>query len=92
MPAVNSDEREEWEEDPEEEEEPEDPAVTRKFQELETRQAKQAPTKRRPARRKPRSTAWIALILLLASIYVFWVLPYQLGSRPVRVEFSQDKK
>lgn len=35
-----------------------------------------------------RSTVWIALILLLGSLYVFWVLPAQLGSRPVQVEFE----
>lgn len=49
------------------------------------------PRKRR-ARPRKRSSAWIALVLLLASIYVFWILPYQTGSRPVRVEFSQDTK
>lgn len=31
---------------------------------------------------------WLLLILLLGSLYVFWVLPFQLGSRPVRVEFE----
>jgi len=53
-----------------------------------------SPVRSRVVRRRKarRSTAWIAFILLLASIYVFWVLPYQLGSHPVRVEFSQDKK
>lgn len=35
-----------------------------------------------------RSTVWIALILLLGSLYVFWVLPAQLGRRPVQVEFE----
>ena len=51
-----------------------------------------APVRRKRSVKRRRSTAWIALVLLLASIYVFWVLPYQLGSHPVQVEFSKDGK
>ena len=35
---------------------------------------------------------WWPLVLLLASIYLFWVLPYQRGSQPVKVEFEQPKR
>lgn len=28
------------------------------------------------------------ILLLLGSIYVFWVLPAQLGERPVRADFG----
>jgi hypothetical protein len=35
---------------------------------------------------------WWPLVLLLASIYLFWVLPYQRGSQPVKVEFEQPKQ
>jgi hypothetical protein len=78
-------------EDPEGERELEAEAPHRAFdqEEFESRPVRSR-TVRRPKKR--RSTAWIAFILLLASIYVFWVLPYQLGSHPVRVEFTQDKK
>ena len=38
-------------------------------------------------KRKPKFP-WLALIVLIASIYVFWVLPSQLGDKPVDVEFS----
>ena len=31
---------------------------------------------------------WLALLVLLGSLYLFWVLPGQLGSKPVEVEFS----
>jgi hypothetical protein len=85
---MDSDEREEWEGEPE----PEDAAITRRLQELEERQVRQAMARRRPESRRPRNTAWIAFALLLVSIYVFWVLPRQLGSRPVRVRFTQEQK
>ena len=41
-----------------------------------------------PRRRK--RFPWILLLLLLASVYAFWILPYyQLGTgKPVKVEFS----
>jgi hypothetical protein len=42
--------------------------------------------------RRKRGFPWIPLILLLASIIVFWVLPTQLRERPVQVEFSQEKE
>lgn len=32
---------------------------------------------------------WLLLLLFLASVYIFWILPYQLGPRPVRVEFAE---
>jgi len=41
----------------------------------------------RPKRRFP----WLLFILLLMSAYAFWVLPAQLGSRPVQVEFVPPK-
>lgn len=34
--------------------------------------------------------AWIFGILTLVVIYVFWVLPYQLGPQPVEVIFVED--
>ena len=34
---------------------------------------------------------WLALIVFLGTVYLFWILPYQLGDKPVDVEFS-DKK
>jgi len=42
---------------------------------------------------KKRETYWALslLVLLLSSIYIFWVLPYQLGSHPVRVFFENKK-
>jgi hypothetical protein len=36
---------------------------------------------------KPRFP-WLLFLLLLASIYAFWILPIQLGPRKVNVEFS----
>lgn len=38
-----------------------------------------------PKRRFP----WLPLVLLLGTIYVFWVLPAQLGDRPVKVQFDE---
>lgn len=46
-------------------------------------------TTRSPARRKP--FPWLVLILLLGSVYAFWILPRQLGDRPVEVEFERAK-
>jgi hypothetical protein len=37
--------------------------------------------------RRKRKFPWIALVLLLATVYFFWVLPNQLGDRPVNAEF-----
>lgn len=45
---------------------------------------RQAPAKRR--------FPWLPLILLLGSIYLFWILPYQLGDRPVEVEFERAQE
>ena len=33
---------------------------------------------------------WLLLLIFLGSLYFFWVLPYQLGNRPVQVEFAGD--
>lgn len=35
------------------------------------------------------SRIWIPLVLLLISLFVFWLLPAQLGLRPVHVEFEK---
>jgi hypothetical protein len=43
-------------------------------------------SKKRDRRRYP----WLLpLLLILASIYLFWVVPYQQGRQKVRVEFEQ---
>jgi len=34
-----------------------------------------------------RAFPWLALLLLVGAVYFFWVLPYQMGRQPVRVEF-----
>jgi hypothetical protein len=34
--------------------------------------------------------SWLALILLLASVFFFWVLPF-MGRREVKVEFEEPK-
>ena len=35
---------------------------------------------------------WLALILFLVSLVVFWILPFQLGKRPVQVDFAPASK
>lgn len=40
---------------------------------------------------RQRRFPWLLLILLLGSIYVFWIMPYQRGDRPVQVEFATPK-
>ena len=35
---------------------------------------------------------WLLLLALIATVYIFWILPYQLGPRPVRVEFAGNDK
>jgi|GEM_PF-4550472 len=47
--------------------------------------------RRERARRLELYGSLTILALLLASVYVFWVLPYQLGPRPVRVVFESRK-
>lgn len=37
----------------------------------------------KPKRRFP----WVVFLLLIASVYAFWILPHQLGVRKVDVEF-----
>jgi hypothetical protein len=34
---------------------------------------------------------WILLVVLALTTYLFWILPLQLGPRPVKVEFSKLK-
>ena len=34
---------------------------------------------------------WLIFILLLISVYAFWILPIQLGPRRVQVEFAEPK-
>jgi cell division septal protein FtsQ len=40
------------------------------------------------AKAKPRFP-WLLLLVLLATVYLFWILPHQLGPRPVQVEFGE---
>lgn len=38
---------------------------------------------------------WLLLLLLVGSVYFFWILPFQLPDRPVKAEFvppSSDAK
>jgi hypothetical protein len=44
--------------------------------------------RKRPS--KPRFP-WLLFLLLLASVYAFWILPQQLGPRQVHVEFVNDE-
>jgi hypothetical protein len=44
-------------------------------------------SKKRDRRRFP----WWPLVLIVASIYLFWVLPYQQREREVEVKFEQPK-
>ncbi len=37
---------------------------------------------------KHRRFPWLLLLLLIGSVYLFWVMPYQRGDRPVQVEFE----
>jgi hypothetical protein len=39
------------------------------------------------APRGGRRFPWLALLLLAATVYAFWVLPRQLPERPVKVDF-----
>lgn len=49
-------------------------------------------TKREPAaKRAPQRFPWFLLLALAGSAYVFWVLPMQLESSPVQVEFSEER-
>jgi len=38
--------------------------------------------------RAKRKFPWLALLLLLGSVYLFWVLPRQLPDLPVKVELA----
>ena len=31
---------------------------------------------------------WLLLLVFLATVYIFWVLPRQLGDHPVKVDFD----
>ena len=44
--------------------------------------------KRRVLAAKSEPFPWLLFLILLASIYLFWVLPFQLGTTIPRVEFS----
>ncbi|HMS56607.1 MAG TPA: hypothetical protein PKA27_14530 [Fimbriimonadaceae bacterium] len=33
---------------------------------------------------------WLPLVLLLSSVYLFWILPFQWGEQPVKVEFVSE--
>ena len=35
-----------------------------------------------------RKFPWWPLVLLVVTAYLFWVLPYQIGDRPIDVEFE----
>ena len=41
--------------------------------------------------RRKRRFPWILFLLLLATAYLFWGLPYQLGQRPVQVEYQRPE-
>ena len=63
-----------------------------------TQTVPETPQPKRPAverkEQEARRETYLAIILLalfLGSIYLFWVLPYQLGSHPVRVNFERKK-
>ncbi len=43
-----------------------------------------------PIQRKPRFP-WVSLLLLVVGIYVFWILPAQMGPRHVNVQFEAPK-
>jgi hypothetical protein len=44
--------------------------------------------KRRVIAAKSEPFPWLLFLLLLASIYLFWILPVQIGTPVPRVEFS----
>ena len=45
-----------------------------------------------PVRRKKPPFPWVLLLLLLGSVYLFWILPVQLGPRPIQVDFVPAPK
>jgi len=51
------------------------------------------PVKRRVLKAAPKEPfpVW-PFILLLATLALFWLLPYQLGNPPVKVEFRQAER
>ena len=40
-----------------------------------------------PARKKKPPFPWLLCLVFLGTVYLFWILPLQLGPRPVRVDF-----
>jgi hypothetical protein len=42
----------------------------------------------KPQGRRAKRFPWLLLLALLGSIYVFWVLPRQIGPRRVKAEFE----
>ena len=49
------------------------------------------PSHTKRSQKQDPSIPWMPLLLLLISIYLFWILPVQWGDAPVRVEFA-DKE
>jgi hypothetical protein len=47
--------------------------------------------KRKLSTSKSETFPWLPLLLFLASIYIFWVLPRQLGSQPPKVQFESAR-
>ena len=49
--------------------------------------------RRRVLKAAPREPfPWWPFLLLLLTIGLFWILPRQMGSPPVRVEFGQEER
>ncbi|HEY0868322.1 MAG TPA: hypothetical protein VGE01_13135 [Fimbriimonas sp.] len=44
---------------------------------------------KRPVRRE--RFPWLLLLAVLGTIYLFWILPRQIGPKPVQVEFPAEK-
>ncbi|HWD40247.1 MAG TPA: hypothetical protein VG944_15470 [Fimbriimonas sp.] len=45
---------------------------------------------RRPQPSKKAGFPWLLFLLFVASVYLFWVLPYQLGTPVPKVKFGND--
>jgi len=41
-----------------------------------------------PQRARKSPWPWVLVLALLGAVYALWILPHQLGSRPVEVEFA----
>ncbi len=42
-----------------------------------------------PKKKRKSPLPWLLALALLGSLYAFWVLPMQLGKRPVQVDFPE---